>query len=153
MNYVRKNLLKPNGKIIPELITSSAQLVQTNYDFFGFKFPMVQHEWDWCKNKVKDLSGVKQYHEADFSGFIEEKVNKEIVFRIEKSGIINGIRLLSTIYPIKGREDLAIGATISVCPPTIIPCEEKKVSKGNKVKVELSYSMGRGYDSVKIDII
>ena len=152
MNYARENLLKPNGKIMPELITSSAQLVQTNYEFFGLKFPMVQHEWEWCNNKVKDLSCVKKYHEADFSGFVEENVNKEFVFRIEKSGTINGIRLLSTIYPIKGRDDLAIGATISVCPPTIIPCEEKKVNEGDEVKVRLNYTMGRGYDSVKINI-
>lgn len=157
MNNVLR-FLKPGGIIIPSKIQNIVELVYNNNSFYGYKLPVVRYEYSLggiedvgIVRKSKVLSDTIVYTTLDFAQKnINTNVSKEILFNILKPGIVNGIRLRNkTFFPDK----TILNDTVSYCIPLVLPSEEIKVKKGDKLTLKIKYTMSGGLKSLNYELI
>jgi len=145
-HVLNKGLLKPSAKAIPGIQQTYAQLVNTDFDFFGYQLVTTQIEQTWQKSPIKEeMTNKELICKVDFNQAIVEqksidpKVVAVIDFTATKSGKVNAIRLLSDSVL---TNDIVSGWTQCMNSPAIIPFDEITVAEGEKIQVEISYEMG-----------
>ena len=141
LNSTRK-YLKDHGEIIPKGIINGAEAIKMNsshicYDdsFAGLKNP-----------NYEIMSDFLIYNNVNFNKKIEENVETIIEFKITKKGTISGIKITTLTLL---TDDIICGPTDMFNPPLLIPTRKINVDIGDKIKVNLSYKMGGGLDSIK----
>lgn len=144
--------LNPGGRVIPSKMFCFAELVEGNNIFYGYKMPIIQYEYPmegtkWLERigyfkKSKALSDTVQYSTHDFTQKEpKQEISKTIEFKIQKNGIVNGIRLTNrTLFP----NGQILDATISYCMPMILPTDDIKVKNGDRLSLDLNYSLSKG---------
>lgn len=148
--------LKPRGSVIPSKMENIIELVYNDNVFYGYKLPVVRYEYPFGDaESIKDvgilrdsrvLSNTVVYSTIDFTRRnLNTVVSKEILFNITQHGIVNGIRLSNqTFFP----NGATLGGTISYCIPMVLPTDEIKVSKGDKLILKLKYKLSGGLKSL-----
>lgn len=101
------------------------------------------------KPHFKEYSEETKYNETIFQEKNNTHIQKEITLTSKKTGTINTIKL--TTYT-RVTEQLITGPTPMLNPPLLIPTKEKKVKKGEKIKIKLQYIMGGGLNTIQTDI-
>ena len=135
LNHAKK-FLKEDGKIMPQAIFNSVELVN-----------LQRHYIHWDENsKYESYSDSVIYSKIDFSEDINPKFKKDIEFKVKKSGMINGLKI--TTYT-KLSDDIIVGPLPMLNPPLLIPLDEKHVNINDLINVELKYIMGNGIESIK----
>lgn len=135
LNHARK-ALKKGGKIIPMGIVNSAELVSMQREYIH-----------WDENaRYEEFSKPVIYSAFDFLDDIDPNFECDIRFKIEKDGIINGLKLTTFT---KLNENIICGPTPMLNPPLLIPLEEKSVKCNDFINVKIKYIMGNGIESIE----
>lgn len=164
LNYA-KQFLKEDGKIIPQGIINSAELIYMEPPYF-------QYEDEKSNANYVTLSDSVIYSEFDFLDDIDENFSKEIQFDIfdsqekfqfsenysnlnyfnkEKENYkVNGIKLTSFT---KLNDNLIVGPTPMLNPVMLIPIEGVDVKLADSIKVKLSYVMGQGVETIQTSYV
>ena len=136
LNYAKK-FLKKNGKIIPEALINTAEIVN-----------MQRHYIHWDENdKNEAFSNPVLYSKINFRDDINPNFKTSLKFESNKSGMINGLKITS--YTILS-ENIIAGPLPMLNPPLLIPLSEKQINTNDIINVELKYIMGSGIESIKI---
>lgn len=150
LNSVMK-YLKEDGEIIPYGVINCVEPVQTAVEHICYE------EFGSPKNEV--LGDLRAYSMIQFKedyrypsnrpDRIKEYVDTSIDLKINSDGMISGIKLttFTLITP-----EIICGPTPMLNSPLIIPTNRLKVNKGDNVKINLSYIMGGGLNSIKTSI-
>lgn len=138
---------KKSTKIIPSAMRNYVDLVFNNNSFYGHKLNVVRYEYVYDKKlKSKPFSNKFLYSEVDFRKLNGIKIDKEIPMVINKSGVINGIRITNqTLFP----DGSKFGDSLAYCIPLILPIRETAVKKGDQFLLNLSYKIGSGLKDLK----
>ncbi len=135
LNQVKKHL-KEGGKIIPQGIINTAELVN-----------LERHYIHWDEDVNYDiLSDQIIYSKINFKDDINPDFKANLNLKANKNGILNGIKI--TTYT-KLNDNIICGPTPMLNPPLLIPLDERKVRVNDFINVELKYIMGNGIESIK----
>ena len=137
LNYA-KNFLKDDGKIIPEGVINSAQLVSMQREHI---------HWDEGA-KYEEISEEIIYSEINFLDKLNPDFTTNLKFKISKDARLNGLKI--TTYTILSK-NLIAGPLPMLNPPLLIPLNEKQVKRNNFINVKLKYTMGEGIESIQLE--
>jgi len=139
LNYAKK-FLKKDGKIIPEGVINTIQLVN-----------LEKHHLHWDENaNYQKLSKETVYSEINFLDDINPKVSLKLSLKAEKNAILNGLKI--TTYT-KLNKNIIAGPLPMLNPPLLIPLDEKHIKINEFINVEIEYIMGNGIESIKTKYI
>ena len=135
-----KKCLKPGGRIIPQGVINSAELVNMEREYVH-----------WDENAKYDVySDALIYSKFDFLDDINPNFEADLSFEVKKDGIVNGLKITTFT---KLTDDTICGPTPMLNPPLLIPFDAKHVKSNEYITVNLKYIMGNGIESVKTNII
>lgn len=135
LNYAKK-FLKEDGKIIPQAIINTVELVNLERHYL---------HWDEGVN-YESLSKPVVYSQFNFLDEIAPEFETDLCLKANKEGNINGLKI--TTYT-KLNENLIVGPLPMLNPPLLIPLDEKFVKENDLINVKLKYIMGKGIESIK----
>ena len=133
---IAKNFLKDDGKIIPEAIINTVELVNLERHYI---------HWDEGVN-YEEFSKPVVYSEFNFLEDINPEFEADLSLKANNDGIISGLKL--TTYT-KLNENLIVGPLPMLNPSLLIPLDEKSVKVNDLIKVKLKYIMGNGIESIE----
>ena len=135
LNHAKK-FLKDGGKIIPQGIINTIELVN-----------MERHHIHWDEGAVYEtLSEEETYCEFNFLDDINPEFSMDLELKANKDGPVNGLKI--TTYT-KLTDDIIAGPLPMLNPPLLIPLDEKRVRVNDFIHVEIKYIMGKGIESIK----
>lgn len=137
-SIIKKGLIKDSGKIIPEEVYNTAQLVEAKMGHIYYDEEV----------KSKPISQEVLYDTINFYKINNEKVSYRLKFEVLEDCDFLGIRLNTYTKLI---DNIVSGGTPMLNPPLVIPLN-KSVKKG-MVEIKLSYRMGGDLESIKVDLI
>lgn len=139
LNHAKK-FLKPNGKIIPQGVINSAQLV------------CLQREYvHWDENaKYEVYSDDVVYSDFNFLEDIDPNFNIDLSFKVKKDGEVNGLKITTFT---KLTDNIICGPTPMLNPPLLIPFDKKSVKSNEYITVKLKYIMGNGIESIEAYVL
>lgn len=140
LNHARK-FLNEGGKIIPQGIINIAELVNMERE---------NVHWDEDGAKYEILSDSVTYSQIDFLEDIDPDFEVNIIFKANKNGIANGIKITTVT---KLDDDIICGPTPMLNPPLLIPLDERPVNSDDFIKVKIKYIMGKGIESIQSEYI
>ena len=135
LNYA-KRFLKEGGKIIPQAIINTAELVNLERHYL---------HWDEGVN-YEMLSEPVVYSQFDFLDEIAPEFEVDLSLKANEEGKINGLKI--TTYT-KLNENLIVGPLPMLNPPLLIPLDERFVKENDLINVKLKYIMGKGIESIE----
>ena len=139
LNHARK-CLKPEGKIIPQAVINSAELVNLEREYVH-----------WDENaRYEVFSDALIYSEFDFMEDIDPNFETTLSLKVKKDGAVNGLKITTFT---KLTDDIVCGPTPMLNPPLLIPFEEKSVKSNEYITVKLKYIMGNGIESIELNVI
>jgi predicted RNA methylase len=153
----RSGVITAKTKLVPFHYRTFLQLVSADNRYYGYQILAPKHEWPfysvpnsgWYPTKITPSSESVEIVSVDFSsGIINESVNKIVTFEIKNSEPVNAVRI-SGIVRLSPRVELK--ATNALNGDKIIPIEP--IEGKQNVKMEISYLMGGGMDSLQIKIL
>jgi predicted RNA methylase len=133
--------LKKDGKIIPRGVLNSVEPVSMDAEHICYD------EDDKISHEI--MSELFIYGETYFKNNIKEEVDVEVELLINKSGTINGIKITTFTLLADG---IICGPTSMLNPPLLVPANKIRVEEGDNIKLDLSYIMGGGLDSIRTKI-
>lgn len=137
LNHAKK-FLKENGKIIPQGIINTVELVNLERHYI---------HWDEGAN-YEEYSKPVVYSEFNFLNDIKPEFDIDLTLKTDKSGTVNG--LMITTYT-KLTDNLIVGSLPMLNPPLLIPLEEKSVKVNDLINIKLKYIMGNGIETIKTE--
>jgi predicted RNA methylase len=149
MNHIHQ-FCKPGAKFFPEKMDNLVDLVFSPNTFYGHKLDILRLEYEehpelWSTQFSKKLS----YALVDFTKNNPLNICKRLEVKVERTGIINGIRISNkTFFP----DGSTLDFSPAYCMPLILPLQETKVRKGDTFCIHLSYEMCKGLSTMKYDI-
>ncbi|MEO8637823.1 MAG: 50S ribosomal protein L11 methyltransferase [Candidatus Taylorbacteria bacterium] len=149
-NLHSRKLISPSTILLPNKQMTYVTLSEFDFTVGGFEMKMVRHLWN--HNENRNLLDLKSFptllSNIDFSALIEEKGKYSIECEATKSGKINSIYFTSkTILS----ETISLDDTSSLNAPVVIPIPEKIVKIGEKIKLEIKYKFGGGYENFTVE--
>ena len=135
LNYAKK-FLKRDGKIIPQGIINTVQMVN-----------MERHHVHWDEDATYEtLSDEISYSEFDFLDEISPEFKAQLKLKSNKDSTVNGLKI--TTYT-KLNDNIIAGPLPMLNPPLMIPLDEKHVNVNDFIVVEIKYIMGEGIESIE----
>ena len=135
LNHAKK-FLKDNGKIIPQAIINTVELVN-----------MERHHIHWDEGaNYETLSDEMVYSTFNFSDDINPEFAAELKLKSKKDAILNGLKITS--YTVLA-DNMVAGPMPMLNPPLLIPLSEKQIKVNDFIQVELKYIMGNGIESIE----
>lgn len=149
MNHAIRKWLKPIGKVIPLSAETSAELVNTKYEFGGLDFRLIHYEEYGARVSTYTLSEPLVYHNILFNKENPVDLSTRFSLKAHRSGITNGLRLKTSVMV---SDKIKIGGSAWFNPPLILPFDDIRVEEGEEVEISLSYGLGAGFASIKYDV-
>jgi predicted RNA methylase len=135
--------------IIPQRQQSFISLGVADFNFEGAYMAMPLHVWDIHapRPRFRALTPRLTYDDYNFHNLERETVSFSEIIEINSAGSINSVLLESrTILD----EHTSLDETPALNGKVIIPIKEIEVAANSKVKVELSYPYGGGFEKLKV---
>ena len=152
-NLVAQGVLAPDVRVIPSSQSTFVELVEADYEFFGFELPMIQIEQTWQDRRVRDTrTELRLVSHPDFTlsardGItVEERVLAVIDLAVRHSGRANALRMTSMSHLAPGIDS---GWTQCMNSPALVPIPPRDLVVGSTVGLDLSYRMGAGFSSMR----
>ncbi|WP_407454440.1 methyltransferase domain-containing protein [Methanobrevibacter sp.] len=139
LSYAKK-FLKEDGKIIPQSVINTVELVNLERHYL---------HWDEGVN-YETLSEPLVYSQFNLLDEINPEFEADLSLKANRNGMINGLKI--TTYT-KLNENLIVGPLPMLNPPLLIPLDEKFVKENDLINVKLKYIMGEGIESIKTDYL
>jgi predicted RNA methylase len=133
--------LKKDGDVIPRGILNGVEPVHTDAEHLCYEENGKPHH--------QLIGPIIIYSHYDFRNPINPQGDFEIHMKISKKETFSGLKIttFTLITP-----NIICGPTPMLNPPLIIPTEELDVDEGDEVKLNLSYVMGGGLNSIRTKI-
>ena len=146
----KKNIITKDTKIIPSRYRCAIDLVNYNFDFYGFKLPFIIQARNYSANRrvVDKLSKLTSYLDLSFNQDFELSVKERFAVIASKTGSVNSARLQSWISLAQG---ISTWGTSDMNMPVIIPLPKFDVVKGDKLEFDVSYQMGEGFKDFRLE--
>ena len=139
LNHAKK-FLKDDGKIIPQGVINSAELVNMQREYIH-----------WDENaKYETVSNEVIYSEFNFLEDINPNFESDLTFQVTHDAVINGLKITTFT---KLNDNLICGPTPMLNPPLLIPINETSLKSNDFITVKLKYIMGNGIESIETYII
>lgn len=151
MNNILK-FAKKNTKVLLKEFENYIDLVSNNDFYYGKKFKVLRYEYPDKKELTsKSLSNKFLYKKIDFSKINKSVgINKKVLLKINKKGIINGIRVSSkSIF----YDNSTFNSSFAYSYSIILPIKNTEVKKGDEFLVNISYKMCDGFKNFDYLII
>ena len=139
LNYA-KRFLKEDGKIIPQGIINTVELVNLERNHV---------HWDEGAT-YETLSDAVVYSKFNFLDEINPEFKATLKLRANKDASLNGLKI--TTYT-KLNENLIAGPLPMLNPPLLIPLDERQIKVNDFIDVEIKYIMGNGIESIKAEYL
>jgi len=131
-----KEFLKEDGKIIPQGVINSVELVNLERHYV---------HWDEGVN-YEILSEEIIYSQINFLEDIAPEFQTELRLKAIKDGTANGLKI--TTYT-RLNDNIIAGPMPMLNPPLLIPLDEREIRENDFIDVELKYIMGNGIESIE----
>ncbi|WP_423793341.1 50S ribosomal protein L11 methyltransferase [Methanocaldococcus indicus] len=132
----RRGLLKYRGKLIPERVVSSAQIVESPLNY-------IHYDED---DKYRELSNEVIYEEVNFYKINDLEV--EYIFNFKLDNINKNLALKLRTYTILTNKHIS-GNLKMLNPPLVIPFEANK----EEFSLLLRYKRGGDLESIKVEVL
>jgi len=143
-----RDIVDNNTIFLPKRIDTYAELVQSDFDLYGFDMKMIRHEYPWLTNTFAlPLTSKILLDSIDLTSKVDEKAEYSVNFISQENSIANSIRLSSIIYLTTNHY---LKSTSFLNAPVIIPIKTTRINKNEVKTVEISYKMGAGFQEFKI---
>lgn len=151
MNNILKST-KKNCRVVLNTYDTLADLVYNQETYYGYDFKILRYEYpDESQLRSEPYTGQVLVDSVDFSKIRKNlSVKKKLLFKIKKTGIINGIRLSGKSVFCDGSK---LSATFAYSYPIILPIETKQVTKGESYVLDISYTISGGMQSLRYRIV
>lgn len=147
-NLVINGTVDEHTKLIPSIFETYIEFANYDFGFYGFRMPfLIQARNFGVRQNIKSkISGKIRINKIDFHNI--NKLEQDITLEAEAidTGLINSLVLSSRI---KLSEGQMVWGTTDMNMPSIIPVEDRNVKKGQKIKFNITYKMGAGFDKFK----
>jgi predicted RNA methylase len=130
--------LNGEGKVIPHGVINCIEPVFTRSEHICYDENETPHH--------QPLGPLNVYSQYQFGKCIDPNADFKLKMEIDTEGSVTGIKIttFTMITP-----EIICGPTPMMNPPLIIPIEKLMVKKGDSVKIDLSYQMGGGLNTIK----
>ncbi|MGY6501402.1 MAG: 50S ribosomal protein L11 methyltransferase [Acidimicrobiales bacterium] len=152
-NLFAQGVLAPDVRVIPTAQSTYVELVDADFEFFGFELPMIQIEQTWQPRRVRAaLTEPHLVSDPDFTGSarLGASVSDQVVAVLDlpavASGRVNALRITSVSHLGSGIDS---GWTQCMNSPAIVPIEARDVDEGTPLAIDLDYRMGSGFSSLR----
>jgi predicted RNA methylase len=153
----KRQIITKKTKVIPGCYKTMLQLVYADNDYYGYYVASPKHEWPfysckntgWVKTRIKVVSELVEIFSADFNSNhqVVEKVEKIVEFKLNKKKA-NAIKISGLITLAPG---IFLGPTNALNGDKIIPID--LIENIDKVRLKISYKMGKSLGSFKFKIL
>lgn len=151
--YALSNLLKPNGKLIPEevrvfVIPVENEILWNRFNVENLKFPRIPQTAD--RGQSIDLANLQELEKYDFSAISDQpdRIDRSVDYEIVQSGTVHGL-----VGMFEAR--LCEGITLLMedgWRELFLPLHESvDVKTGDMVRFRISFRPGE-YDSLSLEI-
>ena len=150
----QRRILTNDTRMIPFLYETFVEFGYTDFTYYGFKLLVPKHEWShyahektgWLTTSFLPISKPVRVESTDFRQAIEPDVRGSFPVALERSGVVNAVRLSARAHLAPG---LVLGATNALNGDKIIPLgEEVAVTLERRFSADIRYRMGGGLDSL-----
>lgn len=151
-NLHRQNRVSSQTIFIPKKQETYIALANSKFKIYGFVFKMIKHLWNnLSENQQGEILSENQIlNDVDFAKINNEVFNKEIVLISNKDGLVNSVYLSSrTIFD----DSIILKDTETLNAPVVVPIPDIYVKKGDKIRLQINYIFGGGYNNFKINIL
>jgi predicted RNA methylase len=130
--------LNEEGKVIPHGVINCIEPVFTGSEHICYDENEAPHH--------QPLGPLNVYSQYQFGKYIDPNADFKLKMEIDTDGSVTGIKIttFTMITP-----EIICGPTPMMNPPLIIPTEKLMVKKGDSVKIDMSYQMGGGLNTIK----
>jgi predicted RNA methylase len=128
VNRARKDLLAPDGVIIPERIVNTAEICNFGYSLKGVSIRAATPLFTGSR-KAHTLSESLACHDLDFYEMVSENLNFSITIKALVDGIANSVRCHSLVQFARG---IAFSGSDSLMPPLLVPLQEDTAVEAGK---------------------
>ena len=134
------------------MVKSTISLVDYDFGFYGLTFnhlPIQARNEKAIDNIRWILSGEKTYSIIDLRQNTKNRIHNTVKITVDNNGSVNAA-MLKTDIKVLGR---SLGSTSDMNMPVIIPTNKKiKVKKGDQIRLEISYLMGKGFRNLLLNV-
>jgi predicted RNA methylase len=150
-----RKILSGQTRMIPFLYETSVELGYTEFKYYGFTLLVPQHQWahyangnnGWLPTSFEAIAPPERVALTDFRSNIDPDVTAAFTVTAQRSGVVNAVRVSARTELAPG---LILGATNALNGDKILPLgEDVLVEAGARYRVNVSYRMGGGLDSLK----
>jgi protein arginine N-methyltransferase 1 len=152
LNALRRHrVIGPHTRVVPERVRCGLELVEYDFDFYGFAMPLVvQARNAGAQARVRrPLSEVAVYRDVALGEKILTAVDETVAVRVRRAGVLNAVRLTTQTVLCEG---LAVRETSDMNMPVVLPAGPLEVRRGDAVEVSVRYVMGCGYGSLGLNV-
>lgn len=150
-----QGLVQPEAVVIPSSFRTTVQLVDFDFDFYGFKTANPIHTESWQRPRISaGLSEPQLVSEVDFEAHrkggvsVECAVETTVSLTATASGRANALLFASTA---RLSPEIELAWTDSINVPFAVPLAPAiSVRPGQRSTFEISYQMGAGLDTLKV---
>lgn len=153
-NLYDQNLISDNTVVVPFAQENYLSLSETNFNLYGFNMKMIKHLWshDDASGSYELLSNQNLINKVVFNKKNNRNVSIILNFKVTESGNLNSVCLTSRIL-VDEKEEITLGSTHSLSPMVFIPLPDKKIIKGEDIKIKLEYLMGGGFSKFNVSYL
>ena len=151
LNALRSHgVISEKTKLIPERASCALQLVEYDFAFYGFSMPMiVQARNRGVGSRIKKrLSRTIAYRQVDFRSHVDTRVEEDVRIAVQRPGTCNALLLRTQIRLDKG---ISLWETSDMNMPVVVPITPLEVSRGDEVRIQIRYDMGKGFESLTVN--
>jgi predicted RNA methylase len=143
-NLQKQGIITEKTRLVPYRYQCAFELVDYDFNFYGMNMPFVIQARNFAvmKHIKKKLSKTIIYQDINFSEPVNTNIDVTIKVIASSTGVINALVLKSKTFLSRS---YAVWGTTDMNMPVIIPLDEKKVKKGDELKVKIAYKMGEGF--------
>jgi predicted RNA methylase len=147
-NLHRQGVVNSSTIFVPCRQETFAALAHTKFEIYGLEMRMVRHLWEDFRGnqRVECLSRPQPVSSTDFSSPCAETSAQILEFEAVESGLVNSVYLTSRtcLTP-----QISLKDTLTLNAPVAVPVEERMVTKGERVTMDVSYLHGGGYKNFR----
>lgn len=141
------NVIDENTELLPHRVDCALELIDYDFNFYNLemKFVISARNFGATGRIRKKLSNKVMYKTVDFKKVSNLKVDEFVEVGVKENGRCNAILLSTkTYFP-----DFSIWGTSDMNMPVIVPLSERKVKKGTKINLSISYNMSEGFGNLQ----
>jgi hypothetical protein len=150
-----RGVVGPRTRLIPERYATSAELVEVDDRFYGYRIAAPIHDWPiyhhpasgWHPVGVRPLTERAEVSAVDFRRPVEPRVEHRLLLTATGDGCANALRLSGVAHLAPG---ISLGATNALNGDKILRLDTPfPLRAGERIAGRISYVMGGGLGMVR----